>query len=68
MEKNELPTIPAISDELLSALDRRFPERCPDAETPDREIWMAAGKRHLVRFLLAEKARQDQQSMKGSVL
>lgn len=40
-----------LSEELLADLDRLFPERCPEQTMTERSIWIAAGKRQLVRFL-----------------
>lgn len=47
-QEDELPTIP---EDLLEALDKRFPERCPDPKANDRDIWREVGKREVVRFL-----------------
>lgn len=44
----ELPVIP---EDLLKALDKHFPERCPEPEWSEREIWMRVGERRVVRFL-----------------
>ena len=51
--------IPALDPTLVEALDERIPERCPDPDWSEREIWMYAGKRELVNFLISElKAQQ----------
>lgn len=42
---------PRISPELIKALDALYPERCPDPQWPDREIWMRVGERRVVRAL-----------------
>jgi len=34
------------------------PERCPDPEMSDREIWIEAGKRSVVRFLIDQLENQ----------
>ena len=52
----DLPTIPP---ELVEALDKLIPHRCPDPKATDREIWLYAGKRTLVDFLQAECAHQQ---------
>lgn len=40
-----------IPKELLDALDQRFPERCPEPEWSEREIWMRVGERRVLRLL-----------------
>lgn len=45
------PEFPRVSSELVEALELMFPDRCPDIKTPEREIWMAAGRAEVVRFL-----------------
>jgi hypothetical protein len=51
--------IPPISQDLLKALSERFPDRCPNPADSEREVWMKAGERRVVEFLLAQKVRQD---------
>jgi hypothetical protein len=60
----DLPKIPLLSPELVEALNKRFPERCPDPKWSDREVWMAVGRRDVVRFLIEEARRQQSQSLK----
>ena len=43
--------IPRLSKELIQMLDEIFPEQTPDIAWPDREIWVYAGKRDLIRKL-----------------
>lgn len=38
--------------ELVDMLDELYPERCADPADPEREVWMKAGERRLVRRLL----------------
>lgn len=42
---------PAVPVALLEALERRFPDQRPEPTDSDREIWMAVGRTHVVRFL-----------------
>lgn len=51
---------PGLSRELVEALDKAFPERCPDPATPERQIWMDAGRRSVVRSLW--KALEEQEN------
>ena len=50
------PVLPA----LVAELDRLYPEACPDPTHTEREIWMRAGARRVVRFLRAKEAEQQQ--------
>lgn len=43
--------IPSFSIDLIKQLDGIYPERCPNVRQDEREIWMYAGKRELVRNL-----------------
>ena len=40
-----------ITEDLLKFLDETFPERCPNPEHTDRQIWMQVGQRSVVKFL-----------------
>jgi len=51
---------PSIPKELIDYLESTIPERCPDARMSDREIWMYAGKRDLVRGLIAQFQSQQE--------
>lgn len=45
--------LPVYSVDLIKELDAVYPERCPDLSLSDREIWVRAGQRSVVRFLLS---------------
>jgi len=62
----DLPPIPPLSPELVEALDKRFPERCPDRSWSDREIWIRVGQREVVRFLI-EELKQQQETILGDI-
>ena len=47
-----MEVIPLYAEDLINELDKMYPERCPDAETPERMIWMRSGQRELVRNLI----------------
>lgn len=51
--------LPALDPLLVKALDERFPERCPDPEWSDRQVWVETGKRMVIRFLLEELKAQE---------
>lgn len=50
---------PAVSEALIDALDKTFPERTADPAWSDREIWMRAGERRAVRFLRGQFNEQQ---------
>jgi hypothetical protein len=43
--------IPPIPQGLYEALERRMPERWPNPEMPDRDIWVRAGQLKLLDFI-----------------
>ncbi len=45
---NDIPPIPAA---LITALENRFPSRCPQINDSERLIWMNAGKAELIQWL-----------------
>ncbi|MFR0874370.1 MAG: hypothetical protein ACLSHC_06970 [Bilophila wadsworthia] len=45
---------------IVEGLDA-VPERCPGLKQPEREIWMYAGKRELVRNLITVLERQERE-------
>jgi len=42
---------PPVSEATVLDLEARFPDRCPNANASDREVWLAAGAAEVVRFL-----------------
>lgn len=42
---------PPVSKELLDHLDKLYPDRCPDASTGERELWVRVGEVRVVRKL-----------------
>ena len=56
--------IPPLDRALIEALDERVPERCPDPSWSDREIWIYAGKRELIRVLKSELEAQENNLIK----
>lgn len=45
----------------MEGLDALVPEHCPGLKQPEREIWMYAGKRELVRNLITVLERQERE-------
>ncbi|HCL3314582.1 TPA: hypothetical protein N2A14_002590 [Pseudomonas aeruginosa] len=58
--------LPAVPKDLLDALDKRFPERCPEPSWSDREIWMRVGERQVVKFLKRIFDEQNENVMRDT--
>lgn len=52
--------IPFTAEGLITDLAADYPERCPEPHMTDREIWMYAGARQLVRNLVS-RLKQEQE-------
>lgn len=52
--------IPLLSSDLIKELDEMFPERCPEPDATDREIWIYYGARSVVRMLLSRLQEQEE--------
>ena len=52
--------LPYIPDDLLDALDKKFPERCPDPDDAERMIWAKSGQRSVIRYLKDQSRRQKE--------
>lgn len=53
-------SLPVTASDLIDLLNQQYPERSPTGHETDREIWLAAGERRLVRRLL-ELRKQDEE-------
>ena len=60
--------LPYIPDDLLSELDKRFPNCCPSLTATDREIWFSAGARSVIDYLLDQRRRQKEAGVVGVVV
>lgn len=58
-EKN-VDEFPKVSKALLDVLHEMVPERCPDSNESDREIWIYSGQRQIVRFLQTKFDEQQE--------
>ncbi len=50
--------LPPISERLVSALAQKFPDRAPDLQWTEKEVWFRSGQASVVRFLIT--AMQEQ--------
>ena len=56
----DLPGIPTISELMVNALDARFPAAPPSIDDDERLIWMKAGQRSLVEWLITVHKEQQE--------
>jgi hypothetical protein len=57
------PEFPRLTDEVIKALDERFPLRNPGLLESERVIFMRVGERHVIDFLREQKKLQDESSL-----
>jgi hypothetical protein len=50
---------------LIEWLETLYPERCPDPKDTEREVWMKAGERRVVRVLIAKLQNAEQKNLEG---
>ena len=55
-----MDALPVFAVDLIAALDNYYPEKSPDPQQSDREIWMAVGKRELVRNLVNQVRQMEE--------
>lgn len=55
--------LPVFSVDLVAELDKDFPEASPDPAQTEREIWMKAGERRLVRMLVTKVKQMDEDNI-----
>lgn len=53
---------PPIDEALLKKLEEVYPERCPEIDASDREIWMYVGRCAVVRMLRAVYLEQQDEA------
>ena len=51
METTITRDFPDLSRRLLERLDELYPDRCPDPNDSERDVWIKAGQRKVVNFL-----------------
>jgi len=59
--------LPHVAPELLSYLERIFPDQCPDPSASEREVWMKTGEAQVVRHLRHLQKEQEQEALKANV-
>ena len=58
--KTEPLSMPALSEDLINALDERFPEQSADLKWAEKEIWYKSGQRSVIKFLLTTMEEQNE--------
>lgn len=58
---------PAVEKELITWLEVTYPDKCPDPEMTDREIWMAVGEQVVIRKLRALHEDQLKKALGSSL-
>ena len=56
---NEVEHLPVTVVQLIDTLDHVFPEESARLEWSDREVWVKAGQRSVVNWLLELKRRDE---------
>ena len=52
--------LPRLSEQLVAALAAQFPDRAPDLDWGDKEVWFKAGQVSVVRWLAAKLEEQEE--------
>ena len=58
--KTEPLSMPGLSEDLINALDERFPEQSADLKWTEKEIWYKSGQRSVIKFLLTTMEEQNE--------
>lgn len=51
---------PIISKEVIEYLDELFPDKCPNIEDNEKQVWFKSGQRSVVNHLIKEKQVQEE--------
>ena len=60
LKTNDVPPMPLVKQDLLEALDARFPNQSADLQWSDKEVWFKAGQRSVVEFLIKQFKEQEE--------
>jgi hypothetical protein len=50
--------LPPIPERLVSALAQQFPDRAPDLQWTEKEVWFRSGQASVVRYLITKMQEQ----------
>jgi hypothetical protein len=57
--------VPQIDKTLLDYLEKLYPDKYPNLDTPDKEVWFKAGQVSVLRFLKNKFEEQNENILKG---
>lgn len=57
---SDILQLPWLDDDLVNALDQRFPEQSADLLWSDRDVWYKSGQRSVIRFLKQQQKEQEE--------
>jgi hypothetical protein len=52
--------LPDLSTALVEALEKLFPDCCPDISLTDRQVWFAAGRADVIKYIREQYRRQNE--------
>ena len=52
--------IPSLCEEVIKYLDELFPDKCPNLEETEKQVWFKAGQRSVVNHLIKEQKVQEE--------
>lgn len=53
-----MAALPPIPERLVNVLAQQFPDRAPDLQWTEKEVWFRSGQASVVRFLIARLQEQ----------
>lgn len=56
----KIPDCPSITDELLAYLKAMFPDKCPELNESERQIFYKSGQRSVVQHLINKQQEQQE--------
>ena len=56
---------PPIDERLVAALAAKFPDRSPDLQMSEKQVWFDAGRADVVRWLALRLEEQNEQNLEG---
>ena len=60
LNDNDIPPMPLLQQDLVEALDIRFPNRSADLQWSEKEVWHKAGQRSVVEVLIKTLHEQEE--------
>ena len=60
LKDNDIPPMPLLKQDLVEALDIRFPNQSADLQWSEKEVWHKAGQSSVVEFLIKTLQEQEE--------